>query len=113
MISASVWARYLILPKLFVQAGYEHNFLSFQNYRFDQSGSGEIEGYKEKHNAPSVLVGIGYRMPVGENVSLYLMGMVDVLQFFPDAPFYSPYYYNKDNGFLSAIYPSIGFTIGF
>ncbi len=114
IISASVWMRYLVLPRLFVHAGYEHNFLSFQNYKFDPSGSGAIVGVKEKYSAPSVLAGIGYRMPIGSNVSLYMMGMVDILQFFPNAPLYSPYYYDKDNGnILNAIYPSIGFTIGF
>lgn len=113
MISASVWARYLLLPKLFVHAAYEHNFLSFQNYRFARNLSGSIEGYKERHNAPSALVGIGYRAPIGHNVSMFMMGMVDVLQLFPNAPEYSPYYYDKKGSFLNAIYPSIGFTIGF
>ena len=113
VISASVWARYLILPRLFVHAAYEHNFLNFQNYRFDPNGSGAIVGVKEKYDAPSALLGIGYRMPIGSNVSVYMMGMVDVLQFFPNPPLYSPYYYDKNNGILSAIYPSIGFTIGF
>ncbi|HQE11688.1 MAG TPA: hypothetical protein PLQ78_02955 [Flavipsychrobacter sp.] len=113
MLSTSVWARYLILPKLFVHAAYEHNFTSFQNYRFARNGSGAIEGYKEKYNSPSALVGIGYRAPVGNNVSMYVMGMVDVLQLFPNAPQYSPYYYDKSGSILNAIYPSIGFTIGF
>ncbi len=113
MLSGSVWARYLILPKLFVHAAYEHNFLSFQNYRFARNGSGNIEGYKERYDAPSALVGIGYRMPVAPNVSVNIMGMVDVLQFFPNAPLYSPYYYDKGGSFINAIYPNIGFLIGF
>lgn len=113
MISASVWARYLVLPRLFVHTAYEHNFISFQNYKYDPGGSGNIVGVKEKYDAPSVLVGIGYRMPIGSNVSIYMMGMVDVLQFLPNPPLYSPYYYDRNNGILSAIYPSIGFTIGF
>lgn len=111
--TVGVWARYLLLPKLFAQVGYERNFLTFQNYRYASNGSGNIESYKEHYNAPSVLVGLGYRAPISQNVSMYFMGMVDVLQLTDNPPLYSPYYYNKDNGILSAIYPNIGFTIGF
>ena len=113
MFTTGVWARYLVLPQLFVHLGYEHNFLNFQNYRFSPSGSGEIEGFKENYDAPSVLVGIGYRQPIAPNVSMYFMGMVDVLQFLENPPLYSPYYYDKSQGILSAINPSIGFMIGF
>jgi hypothetical protein len=113
IMTAGVWARYLILPKLFAHVGYEQNFLTFQNYRFASNGSGSIASYKEHYQAPSVLVGLGYRSPIAQNVSMYIMGVVDVLQFTDNPPLYSPYYYNKNNGILSAIYPSIGFTIGF
>ncbi|HTN46124.1 MAG TPA: hypothetical protein VL098_07210 [Flavipsychrobacter sp.] len=113
MITAGVWARYLVLPKLFVHAGYEHNFINFQNYRYSSNGSGSIEDFKQHFKAPSVLVGIGYRAPIGANISMYFMGMVDILQLTDNPPAYSPYYYNKSNGILSAIYPNIGFNIGF
>ena len=100
MISASVWVRYLVFDRMFVHAEYEHNFYSFQNYRFSQSGTGEIEGYKEKIDVPCVLLGVGYRQPVSDNASVYIMGFYDVLQ-----REYSPYY--------GGIQSRIGFTIGF
>jgi len=100
MISASVWGRYLILEKLFVHAEYEHNFFSFDDYRYDQQGNGTIEKYKERLDVPSVLLGVGYRQPIGENASIYIMGFYDVLQ-----RDYSPY--------KGSIQPRIGFTIGF
>lgn len=100
MISASVWARYLIFEKLFVHAEYEHNFFSYDDYRYEQNGSGAIETFKEKLDVPSVLLGAGYRQPIGENASIYLMGFYDVLQ-----RDYSPY--------KGGIQPRIGFTVGF
>jgi len=111
--TVGIWARYLILPKLFVHAGYERNFLSYQDYRLAGNGSGDIESFKRHLSASCVPVGLGYRAPVGQNISMYFMGVVDVLQLFPNAPVYSPYYYDKNSGILSAIYPSIGVTIGF
>lgn len=100
MISASVWARYLIFEKLFVHAEYEHNFFSFDDYRFDPGGSGSIETFKQRIDVPSVLLGVGYRQPIGSNSSIYMMGFYDVLQ-----RDYSPY--------KGSIQPRIGFTIGF
>jgi hypothetical protein len=100
IISASVWARYLILTNLFAQVEYEHNFMSYTEPRFSQSGSGAIENTKTKYNAPSVLVGIGYRQPITDNSSLYIMGMYDVLQ-------------NELSPYYGRIFPRIGFNIGF
>lgn len=98
--SVSVWARYMVFPRLIVHAEYEHNFFSYTDYRFSSSGTGDIESYREKYNAPSVLLGIGYRQPVGENASVFIMGMYDVVQ-----DKYSPY--------GNTIFPRIGFNIGF
>ena len=98
--SASVWARYLVLQNLFAQAEYEHNFMSYTEPRFSPTGSGEVVNTKVKYNAPSLLLGVGFRQPITENSSLYIMGMYDVLQ-----DKYSPYY--------GRIFPRIGFNIGF
>ena len=97
--SASVWTRYLILPSLFAHVEYEHNFMSFQNYRFAQNGTGTIESYKEKYNAPALLVGGGYRQAVTDRASITLMLLYDVIK-----DEYSPY---------QGIFPTIGFNIGF
>lgn len=98
--SASVWVRYMPFKHLIVHAEYEHNFFSFNNYGFDPGGSGNIVSFKEKYNAPSVLLGVGYRQPIGANASLFIMGMYDVVQ-----DKYSPY--------GKGIFPRIGFNIGF
>lgn len=100
IISPSVWGRYLITPNIFAHLEYEHNFLSFQDYRYSPSGSGEIEGYKVKYQAPCLLVGGGYRQELGANSSFFIMLMYDVIQ-----DKYSPY---KDR-----LMPRIGFNIGF
>ncbi|MBS1783743.1 MAG: hypothetical protein JSS78_11810 [Bacteroidetes bacterium] len=100
MISGSVWVRYLILQKLFAHAEYEHNFFTFDDYRYDQQGTGTIETFKQRLNVPCLLLGVGYRQPIAENASLYLMGFYDVLQ-----RDFSPY--------RGGIQPRIGFTIGF
>lgn len=100
MISASVWARYLIMEHLFAHLEYEHNFMSFQDYVFDPAGTGKIVSDKVTYNVPSLLAGVGYRQPISDNASMYIMGMYDVLQ-----QDYSPY--------KGSIFPRIGFTIGF
>jgi len=99
MISASVWARYLIFEKLFVHAEYEHNFFKYNHYEWNYV-SNEISEMKENLDVPSVLLGVGYRQPIGSNASIYIMGFYDVLQ-----RDYSPY--------KGSIQPRIGFTIGF
>lgn len=85
--SASVWARYLLFENVFVHAEYEHNFMSFTDYRYAQNGSGDIEGYKLNYNAPSLLLGGGFRQPISERSSFVAMALYDVLQ-----DKYSPYY---------------------
>jgi hypothetical protein len=100
MLAPSVWMRYVIFSNLFVQAVYEHNFIAYTNYRYDQNGSGNIESYKEKYSCPSVLLGGGYRQPVSENASMLVMILYDVIQ----DPL-SPYYRRLDFRF--------GFAVGF
>lgn len=99
MMSASVWARYLIFDKLFVHAEYEHNFFKFNDYEFNYN-TNQVDASKLRIDVPSVLLGVGYRQPISENASVYIMGFYDVLQ-----KEYSPY--------KGSIQPRIGFTIGF
>lgn len=99
MMSPSVWARYLILDKLFAHVEYEHHFFRFDNYRFNYINNG-VDKFKERLNVPCLLVGAGFRQPLGSNASMYMMGFYDVLQ-----NEYSPY--------RGSIQPRIGFTVGF
>ena len=102
MISASIWSRYLVFEKMFVHAEYEHNFFSFQNYRpiYTSNNQFYVDEFKERIDVPCLLLGVGYRQPIGENASIYIMGFYDVLQ-----RDYSPY--------KGSIQPRIGFTVGF
>ncbi len=94
--SASVWARYKVWRNLFAHAEYEHNFMSFTEYGYDQQGNGTIEGRKVNYNAGSLLLGAGIQQPVGDRFSVVFMVMYDVLQ-----NEYSPYY--------KRVVPQIGF----
>ncbi len=99
----SVWGRYLILDNLFVQAEAEYDMQSLKAYKRDDDPNSPTVGdpisYKVNYNSPAVLLGLGYRQPVGANASMYLLGMYDVIQ----DP-YSPY--------LRRIDFRIGFNIG-
>jgi len=87
--SGGVWARYLVWKNLFVQTQYEHNFMSFREYReqWDQSQEkNTVVSGNVRYNAPSLLVGAGIRLPMTDRVSLVVMGLYDVIQ-----DQYSPY----------------------
>jgi hypothetical protein len=86
IFSTGVWARYLIMQQLFAHVEYEHNFMSFTQYGFDPGGSGNIVGIKTKYNAPSLLIGAGFRQPLSERVSFGILALYDVIQ-----DKYSPY----------------------
>ena len=100
IFSTGVWARYLVYHNFFVHTAFEENFETYTDYGYDQSGNGNIVSFKEHDNIPSLLIGPGYRMPVGDRASITLMALYDVIQ----NP-YSPYYGN--------IYPVIQFNVGF
>jgi hypothetical protein len=99
-ITTSVWARYLILTNLFAHVEYEHNFSSYNDVGFATNGSGQLENRKIKYDVPALLVGVGFRQPISENSSLFIMGMYDVLQ-------------REMSPYRGGIFPRIGFTIGF
>lgn len=86
MLSASVWARYIVWRNLFVHAEFEKNFMTFKSPGFDRGGSGNIVEIKEKYESPCVLVGGGYRTPIGDKSSVNFALLYDVLQ-----DKYSPY----------------------
>ena len=90
----------MIFTNLFVHAEYEHNFMSFTDYRFDLNGNGTIESYKLKYNSPALLLGLGYRQPVSDNASFVILALYDVIQ-----DKYSPYYRRIDL--------RIGLNVGF
>lgn len=86
IFSASVWARYLVWRNLFAHVEFEQNFLSYKYPGFDPAGSGSIVETADRYQAPSLLLGGGYRQPIGDRASVNFMLLYDVLQ-----DEYSPY----------------------
>lgn len=100
LFSASVWARYLVWRNVFVQAEFEQNRMNFKVPGYDPNGSGDIVEATKTYDAPCVLLGVGYRQPIGDRSSVNFSIHYDVLQ-----SEYSPY--------GNQLFPRIQFLIGF
>jgi hypothetical protein len=83
--SGSVWGRYMIIPNIIVQAEFEMNSLSFYNseHGYHADKDGWMMPGKERVMVPCLLLGGGYRQPIGEYSSLFIMAMYDVFQDLP------------------------------
>ena len=79
-VSTGAWLRYIIWENIFLHAEYEHNFLSYKDYYSDYNG---VYTEKVRYNIPCLLLGGGYRQPVGDHLSFVIMGLYDVLQNIP------------------------------
>jgi len=86
MFSTSAWARYIIWNNIFAHAEYEMNFMTFKGPGYDRSGSGNIVEVKERYQVPCLLLGGGYRTPIGDKASINFSLLYDALQ-----DVYSPY----------------------
>ena len=88
IISPNVWARYFVWRGLYVPAVFEYNFigLSLPDTYYDQYGNPYVQQDKLNVQVPSLLLGIGYKMPLGGRVSAFIEGMIDVLQQ-PNSPY--------------------------
>jgi hypothetical protein len=83
--TGSVWARYIVIPNIMVQAEFEMNNLGY--YTSDDGFHPDKDGWmmpgKKRVTVPSMLLGGGFRQPIGEHTSMYIMAMYDVLQNIP------------------------------
>jgi hypothetical protein len=109
--SGSVWGRYIIIPNLFVQAEFEMNNWDFytrptNGYQYDKDGWAIIP--KDRITVPSLLLGAGFRQPVGDYSSFFIMAMYDVIQ---DAT--KDANGNKQSPYANRVDFRIGFNIGF
>jgi hypothetical protein len=86
LFSASIWARYIVWRNLFAHAELEQNYMSFKSPGYDPNGSGNIIETTDKYQAPCLLLGGGYRQPMGDRASVNFTLLYDVLQ-----DTYSPY----------------------
>lgn len=97
--TTGLWMRYLILQSIYLQAGVEYNF-------FDTYVPDDITGlyHKITLQSPSVPVGIGFRQPVNNRISLNTTLLYDIL----NDP--QSYYQFKGNGGIDF---RIGVLVGF
>lgn len=114
--TGSIWGRYIIIPNIIAQVELEVNNISF--YDYDKGSYFDKDGWAQYHKGrvsiPSLLLGGGYRQPIGEYSSMFIMAMYDVLQNIPGNT-------RVDNtGARYSISPyanridfRVGFTIGF
>lgn len=72
--SGGVWARYLLWESIYVHTEYEYNI--FDNY-FINDNTGLLE--KKRIEAPSALLGLGFRQPISDRVSFNATILYDVL----------------------------------
>ncbi len=83
--TGSVWGRYLIIPNIMVQAEFEVNNIGFYDFDaptvFDKDGWAQYQ--KNRVTIPSLLLGGGYRQPIADYASLFVIAMYDVLQNIP------------------------------
>lgn len=100
LLAPSVWGRAMLFANLFAHAEFEYNFVSYSDIRYDPNGSGNIEDYKVKYQFPAMLLGGGYRQPITENSSMYMMALYDVIQ-------------DPRSMYYNTIDFRIGFNVGF
>jgi hypothetical protein len=83
--TGSVWGRYIVIPNIMVQAEFEMNNLGYYSSEdgFHPDKDGWMMPAKKRVTVPSLLLGGGFRQPIGEFASMYIMAMYDVLQDIP------------------------------
>jgi len=80
--SGSIWARYTILENILTQAEFElNNVTDYQTFKYDKDGWAVPDAHRS--TIPSLLLGGGYRQPLGNGSYLFMMAMYDVLQKIP------------------------------
>ncbi|KAA5534752.1 hypothetical protein F0919_09075 [Taibaiella lutea] len=79
--SASIWTRYTIIENILLQAELEMNNVGdyqTSGSKFDKDGWAIPDVHRV--TIPSLLLGGGYRQPLGNGSYLFMMAMYDVLQ---------------------------------
>lgn len=80
----SVWTRLFVYNNFFISSAYEFDFINFKGPGLDNFGNPIT--IKKNVTNPCLLVGAGFRQPLGGRVSAYFEFIYDVLQ-----GDYSPY----------------------
>lgn len=115
LFSPGVWLRYHI-SNFFVHTQFEYHMGNsrWTDYA-QQSGGTGVEKVKLNYTLPSLLVGAGYRMPLGDRVSAYIGLYYDVLQRSTQKTVSASNgtRYNVASPYAGSVRPTIGFGIGF
>ncbi len=115
LFSPGLWLRYNI-ASFFAHAQFEYHVgnASWTDFAQTAGGSG-VEKVKLNYTLPSLLVGAGYRLPLGERVSAYIGIYYDVLQnnTRKTVSASNGAQYEVASPYAGGIRPTIGFGIGF
>lgn len=86
VLTASLFARYFIIPSIFIQARPEVNLIR-QKYTYNYASNTPAYEVLNKYTVPSTLVGAGYAQRLGGNSYLTFSVMYDLIQN-PNSPYY-------------------------
>lgn len=100
LYNAGIWARYLVWRNFFVHVQPEIISIGVPDQVTQDPATLEYKVSEKRETVPAALVGAGIRQPISGSLSLYLMGLYDVIQ-----NTNSPYYKRLDI--------RVGFNIGF
>lgn len=83
MFSGGVWARYVVWDNIFLHSEFEYNLTTYNDYPPNNLPGIGYEKTRVSYGVPCLLLGGGYRQPVGEHMSFVIMALYDVLQDIP------------------------------
>jgi len=88
LVSPNLWAHYYVWRGLYIAGTFEYNFiwLSQPDAYYDQYGNPYIQQDKLNVAVPCLLIGPGFKMPLGGRVSAFGELLYDVLQQ-PNSPY--------------------------
>lgn len=81
--SGGVWARYIVWDNLFLHSEFEYNLTRYKDYVTSNIPGVGFTKNTVSVGVPCLLLGGGYRQPVGEHMSFVIMALYDVLQDIP------------------------------
>lgn len=106
-ISTGIWSRFIVWNNIFLAAEYEHNFFTYKDYFYTQTGVGVRRKWD---NAPSLLLGGGIRQPITDNASFVIQVFYDALQNIPANQRTDPY--SNTQYSISPYANTLGFKVG-
>lgn len=115
--TGGLWARYIVIPNIILNAEFEANSINF--YDSDKPRVVDADGWqrlaKSRLTIPSLLLGGGFRQPIGDMGSMYIMAMYDVLQNIPSNTREHPITGEKQSisQYAGSIFLRVGYAIGF